>query len=248
MKRFIQITLIVTGLLLVTLPASVSAMRKNPKFVACVNNNTGLLTFKRRCSKRTETKLQTQADFSGIAVAAADGVPGEDGPQGDQGPQGPVGDTGPAGANGNTGVKGPQGLPGPQGVPGPAGSVGPDGDQGPLGDPGQDAVINMFTSGGNVSEFFSVDEVVTKTALCSNINVSGPAPDKAFSGVCRINAPNFDQLGTNQENYVDLVLLDSRPTDDLDGWICTWKNTSGVAFSINLQYTVNCYLTTPDPL
>lgn len=67
------------------------------------------------------------SDWDEIAIAGAQGVPGNDGAQGVQGPQGEPGDEGPQGVQGIQGIQGIQGVPGLQGDPGPQGIQGPAG-------------------------------------------------------------------------------------------------------------------------
>ena len=123
----------------------------------CLNNRTGQIVAKRRCTK-SETMLDAaavaalsteEADME-LATAVqgargAQGGRGQIGPRGPQGPQGPQGLQGPKGDKGDKGDAGLQGAMGPQGLAGAQGATGaqgPQGEQGPVGVSGYEVLTS----------------------------------------------------------------------------------------------------------
>ena len=113
----------------------------------CLNNRTGQIVAKRRCTKsetmldaaavaalsteEADMELATAVQARGVrGIRGLRGLPGPQGLQGVQGLQGPKGDKGDKGDAGLQGAMGPQGLSGVQGA---TGAQGPQGEQGPVG-------------------------------------------------------------------------------------------------------------------
>ncbi len=82
------------------------------KLSVCVNDFTGIVTAKKKCSASKGEKV---FNANALIAQASDPVVGPQGPQGPQGQQGPAGQQGAQGPKGDTGAQGAQGNTGPQG-------------------------------------------------------------------------------------------------------------------------------------
>ena len=203
MKKLVVIALLVSSLSLGIVQEAEAARR----WRACVNNDTGALVVKRRCSG-SESELPTVDDLGAFNVGIS-GTVGEPGVKGSTGPTGPKGATGPAGAAGPDGVEGDQGSLGPQGGQGLPGDQGDQGDPGAAGGPGSDSLPMNVTR---------VDvPLVTATEIADGASVtvlaSCPGVQNVIGGSCV----------TDNEN---LQITANYPPSNFS-WNCAFTNLSG---------------------
>lgn len=133
MNRFLALTAVLAFLLTVSNDAFAARKKKRSsktKVVLCVDNATGTITGRPKCSKKKETILNMET------LGAMVSVQGDQGPVGPEGPQGPAGAQGAKGNTGDTGAVGPAGPQGPKGNTGGKGDTGLKGDKGEKGDIG----------------------------------------------------------------------------------------------------------------